>query len=91
MRLRAVGPAMPSSYDPRMTDLWLAEAAFDQAARLFALGIRYRERAGEHTDAALVAALHALTEERGRVRLETAILDHLASARVAAGDLDDDP
>ena len=82
---------MPSSYDPRPSLLWMAETAFDDAARLIAVGIACRERAGAAHVACYEAALAMAAEERGMVRIETAILDKLTSERVAAGDLDDDP
>ena len=82
---------MPSSYDPRPTDLALADDCLENAAILFELAMVYRRRAGLHTLACYEAAARAVAEERAAVRIEAAILDKLASARVAAGDLDDDP
>ena len=78
------------SYDPRPTDLWLAEQAFDQAAALVACGVRYLERAGVEDDIRHAHAYLDILKDRQKVRIERMLRDGLDAQRVADGLVLDD-
>jgi hypothetical protein len=75
------------SYDPRPTDLWVAIEAFDNAARLIGIGIKYRARAGLETDERYRKALEAVEADRAATKLERNILEKLRESR---GETDDE-